>query len=420
MIDTDFGAVRHLKVTDAPFLILENPKARNYCMVTGDWVAAIRDVHENLHALDYGDLFRALGQRGLEDYLKEYIRKHEIKIIYILELFSCEFSLVFIEELRKSCYVFSYFSDIFEYFDNRHRFLAQVLDLAFVDDYFEKFKFKIYGIDSLLMFSSFDVNVYKDFGKDKKKDIDVSFVGRMDRIGRKEYIDFLTRHGFKVEVYGVGSQNGLVSREKMIEILNSSKINLNFTGISCVVENKVESRMRQLKGHCQEAALTNSFVLSENAPLIERLFQIGSEIDVFDNADELLEKVKFYLENDDIRERLAHKAYVRAKEDYDSRKVWKKLLQLIYKKAEDKIFVGRPVFMNANFLKDVNDARIRHLIPFFKEGKLGLFREQVRILFFYDKLWFFRMIFILVHDFLKSLFQQNKNLKKIFKKLLKK
>ncbi len=420
MIDIDFEDVKHLKVNDVPFLILENPHVRNYCTVTGDWIAAIRDVHENLHVLDYRDLFRALGQRGLEDYLKEYIRKHEIKIIYILELFLCEFSLEFIEELRNSCFIFSFFGDVFEHFENRYRYLAQALDLVFVDDYYDKFKFKTYGIDSLLMVSSHDVNVYRDFGKDKKKDIDISFVGRMDRIGRKEYIDVLTRHGFKVEVYGAGSQNGLVSREKMIEILNSSKINLNFTGISCVVENKVESRIKQLKGRCQEVALTNSFVLSQDAPCMERLFHIGSEIDVFYNEDELLRKVNFYLENDEIRERMARKVYARAKEDYDSRKVWKKLLQLIYKKAQDKRLMRRPVFLSGFFSSAVDDSRIRYFFSFLKDSKMKLAGEQAQILFLRDRLWFFRMIFIMVHDFLRSLLQQNPNFKKMFKKLLKK
>lgn len=329
MIDVDFSKIEEQEFGTLPILILEDSNVDCYCTIDKDYASIIQQIHGPTFNLDYRTIYKQLGCRGFKKYLYEYLEKNNIRIIYFRNMPVSEMDLNFIERLRKDYFIFNYFGDVPEHFHNSYRYLSQALDLILVDDYYDKFEFMIYGIESLLLPAAMDAQVYVPLGIGNKK-YDVSFVGRLDRVGRKEFIAFLKQNGIKVEVFGWGSKNGVVDKKEMIEIFNNSKINLNFSGISEVFKNKIESRIKQLKGHCQEIALTKSFVLTEYSLIINRIFEIGSEIDVFYDKNDLLEKVNLYLKNEEKRKQMAQNAYERALKDYDSRRLWKRLLQLIY------------------------------------------------------------------------------------------
>ncbi len=363
MIDVDFSKIPEQKLGTLPILILEDSKSDCYCTINNDYVRIIQQIHSSTFNLNYRNLYKQLGYRGFKKYLYEYLKKNNIRIIYFSDMPISELDLNFIEWLRKDYFIFTYFGDVPEYFDNNYRYLAQVLDLVLVDDYYDKFAFKLYGIESLLLAAVFDAQIYAPLGIENKK-YDVSFVGRMDRVGRKESIAFLKQNGIKVEVFGWGSKNGVVDKKEMIEIFNNSKINLNFTGISEVFKNRIESRIKQLKGHCQEIALTKSFVLTENSPVIHRIFEIGTEIDVFYDKNDLLEKVNFYLKNEEKRKQMSQKAYQRALRDYDAHNAWEKFLQLIYYRARNKKYLKADVTIDGHFLELICLGRIKYILYF--------------------------------------------------------
>ena len=62
---------------------------------------------------------------------------------------------------------------------------------------------------------------------------------------------------------------------------------------------------------------------------MENLFEIGKEIEIFNNKEELLEKVKYYLKHEEERESIARRGYERAKRDYDAKRAVPKLLSTI-------------------------------------------------------------------------------------------
>ena len=67
--------------------------------------------------------------------------------------------------------------------------------------------------------------------------------------------------------------------------------------------------VRQQKGSPVETAMTRSFCLSEYAPSLCVAFEIGKDMEVFYNKEDLLKKVRYYLENEDIRIQMANNAY---------------------------------------------------------------------------------------------------------------
>ena len=149
------------------------------------------------------------------------------------------------------------------------------------------------------------------------------------KVGRDAYVRSLTASGIDLRVYGAGTSAGVVTQPQVIEIYRRSRINLNFTGGSLVTpfdwDLSINRRVRQVKGRCSMIALCGSFVLSEYAPGIERLFHIGKEIDVFHDEDELIEKVRFYLAHEDLREQMAARSYARAVDEYEEAKFGRRL-----------------------------------------------------------------------------------------------
>ena len=52
------------------------------------------------------------------------------------------------------------------------------------------------------------------------KNIFTSHVGRIDRIGRKEYIDEILKAGIKIENFGPGTPGGFINAKKKLMFFN--------------------------------------------------------------------------------------------------------------------------------------------------------------------------------------------------------
>jgi spore maturation protein CgeB len=60
-----------------------------------------------------------------------------------------------------------------------------------------------------------------------------------------------------------------------------------------------------------ELPACKGFMLHVDNEEIRQLYDVGQEIDVFSSADDLCEKIRFYLDNDSIRLQMVEKAYHR-------------------------------------------------------------------------------------------------------------
>jgi spore maturation protein CgeB len=71
------------------------------------------------------------------------------------------------------------------------------------------------------------------------------------------------------------------------------------------------------------------FYLAKNTPGISATFEIGKEIDVFESDEELLEKVKFYLQNENKREQMALAGQKKVLTHYTYKQQMKKIFDWI-------------------------------------------------------------------------------------------
>jgi spore maturation protein CgeB len=131
---------------------------------------------------------------------------------------------------------------------------------------------------------------------------DVSFVGRCYG-ERKNFVDTLKRSRINIATFGQGWKNGnRVSQSDLIKIYNQSKISLNISFAS--KEDKI-----QIKGRDFEAPGCGSLLLTNDTEQIAKYFIPGEEIITYRDASDAADKIKYYLANEDEREKIAKKGY---------------------------------------------------------------------------------------------------------------
>jgi hypothetical protein len=133
-----------------------------------------------------------------------------------------------------------------------------------------------------------------------EKNVPIGFCGNY--VNRKTWIDKLQAgFGLKPDIFVIG--------KGMVEAINSYKIHFNRN-----MSDDVNYRTYETLG-CRTMLLTNP------TPNLDRLFHIWSDLAVYRDEPELIEKVRYYLDHDKDREEMAEKGYqtVKSKHTYNNR-----------------------------------------------------------------------------------------------------
>jgi spore maturation protein CgeB len=171
------------------------------------------------------------------------------------------------------------------------------------------------------------------------RDIDISFVGGA-RLERVSVIKRLRQDGITVSPMGIGWELSLWDRikgkirqkfgignksinaksgktwlgyEEMAEVFERSRINLNFAG-------SFRGKRQQIKARVFEVTASGGFLLTEYCPEIEseKHFIPGKEIACFENYQDMVAKIKYYLAHETEREAIAEAGYRRAMAEHTS------------------------------------------------------------------------------------------------------
>lgn len=177
---------------------------------------------------------------------------------------------------------------------------------------------------------------------DLEKIYDVTFIGQPHGF-RPQIIAAIKKEGINVQVWGHGWDSGRISQEDMIRIFNQSKINLNFTNASIVINPQVDRWYQRFKYHFPR--LTNlvlsftetktpirlfqklmipqikarnfeipgceGFLITDKAEDIEDYYEENGEIVCFKNTRDLIRKIKYYLANPEESLHIAKQGYQR-------------------------------------------------------------------------------------------------------------
>jgi hypothetical protein len=135
---------------------------------------------------------------------------------------------------------------------------------------------------------------------------DVTFVGSRYGI-RERIVDGLRKAGIPIEVFGSGWPNGAVSSARAAEIFGQSRIVL---GVGTVAHNE---DIRTLKLRDFDAPMAGALYVTHRNPDLANLYEEDREIVLYETATECTEKIRFYLDREDERARVARAGLARAR-----------------------------------------------------------------------------------------------------------
>jgi spore maturation protein CgeB len=127
----------------------------------------------------------------------------------------------------------------------------------------------------------------------------------------------LKEHGVEMRVYGYEVGEGLgedflelkqalrgrLFGDRFYEMIKRSKIMLNIPN-----DDHIRIGATRPQG-LMEAAASRTFQIAYNAEDTRAIFDPSTEIVLFDSVDDLVDKIKYYLEHEEERDRIAQNAY---------------------------------------------------------------------------------------------------------------
>lgn len=248
-------------------------------------------------------------------------------------LFEDEIDAATIEGVAREggCPTVNWFADDHWRFDKFSRHIAPSFTLAVTTDPDALPKYRAAGIERVHL-SQWACNrhAYRKVGEQIEHEI--TFVGQPHG-DRAETIARLREAGHEVECWGLGWPAGRLGHDEMVRVFSTSRINLNLSN-SLPPPRTVRARLArmlgrgpegphppQIKGRNFEVPGCGGFLLTERVPHLDRYFELGREVGVYDGVDELVEAVGYWLDHPEERAAVAEAGYRRvlAEHTYDHR-----------------------------------------------------------------------------------------------------
>jgi spore maturation protein CgeB len=288
----------------------------------------------------FRNFYKKRKQKKFENFVISLIRNHNDAdfIIFSKKLFFINKGLLqSFREYTNACFIlFNTVSPIMMENKNAVK-CAKKFDYIFCNDYFHSIQWLELGAENVhqLPIAAAPLDFYKEYVNSKGKNKDVVFVGRLDKDiykNRRESLKFLIKNGIDVKIYsnytGIDSDPILSSQHmgdawygEMHQVTSESKIALNFHGY-----------FMQSGGNMRlfEIPLSHSLQIADRCP--EKWFTDNQEIVVTKTDETLLDKIKYYLNNEEERDIIAKNAYKKTIEEHTYENRVESMLKIIFEK----------------------------------------------------------------------------------------
>lgn len=138
----------------------------------------------------------------------------------------------------------------------------------------------------------------------------VSFVGAAYG-NRRRWIEALRARGIEVACRGHGWPGGAVSGTEAARMVRESVISLNFADSGLHWSGLRPYRSRQVKARTFEVPGGGGFLLTEDAPGLDRYYVPGEEVALFRSPDHAAQEIRRYLAQPALRDRIARAGHAR-------------------------------------------------------------------------------------------------------------
>ncbi len=334
---------------------------------------ALQGIFSKVIPYDYIKRMTEIGVKGVNAEVIKLVRKEHPKYVLWLSA-NYEFQESTFDAIRsKGSIVVGWFFDDEHRFDNYSKWWIPHLDYCVTLDSEAVPKYKALGGRVILEISCEGIPVDRDWSNIRGK-YDVSFVG-LKYLDREQYINKLRNRDIPVHLFGVG-WGGYVPFEEMIDIFGASRINLNFSRAS-------NSNRMGIKGRITEVCLAGGFLLTEYVPGLENYFEIDKEIVCFKNADEMIDKVTYYLNHDEERRAIAQAGWKRAINEYTPfhmlSRVFDEIEEDVTVKGRESSLSSRKLRMPMQIRKKFSEYYLNWGVAFSVENYEGLWKDALAL-----------------------------------------
>lgn len=173
----------------------------------------------------------------------------------------------------------------------------------------------------LFLWTPEDPNFYHD----DKKDVPISFIGRIGKPGRKQIVSRLEEiEGF---VHAGGQRENFLTKEEYAKAYRRSKIAVNFS------QSKIDG-ISQMVGHTMEATQSGCMLLEQDNQETAGMFVPYVDYVPWKDEDDLILKAKYYTEHEDERKEIAKNGNEKAIKYYNSDQWWNRVFDGLAKQLE--------------------------------------------------------------------------------------
>ncbi len=264
----------------------------------------------------------------LQDAVIAKVKESKPDLVFFC-LFADQFKISTLETIAKLTKTMNWFGDDQWRFDNFTSKYAKAFTYCITTDYFSIPKYKSLGVTNVIYSQWAALNVpIEDNPVTMNYEYDISFIGGSHSV-RRWFIAEFKKAGLNVEAFGFGWPNGVVPLERMVQIFQRSKINLNLSNSvnfdlrylthawkNPVVAFKSSKATSQIKARNFEIPFYGGFQLTDYVPTLENYFTLGQELVCYSNVDEAIQLAQHYLTNDLDRERVKAAGILRAREQH--------------------------------------------------------------------------------------------------------
>lgn len=229
---------------------------------------------------------------------------------------------------KTGCKVFGYnnddpFSSSYpKYFWRHYRNGIKYYDHIFSYRYKNIDDYKAISYEKVSLLRSYylkDKNFYMDDLKTEKYKCDVIFIGHFEDDGRDEAIKLLIENGVDIKLYGTTWEkskyyNYFVKKlGNILPLYDNYNLALNSAKIALVFLSKKNNDTYTRR--CFEIPATKTMMMAEYTDDLNSMFKERKESEYFRDKNELLEKVKYYLANEEKIKEIGENGYRRLLDD---------------------------------------------------------------------------------------------------------
>jgi spore maturation protein CgeB len=249
------------------------------------------------------ELVRKHGRAGMNRMLLEAVDRYQPEIMMTV-MFKEEFESTVVDRVTQGMNgrTVNWFCDDQWRFETYSRRWASHFGWAVTTSRAAEQKYVAEGINNVIV-SQWGCNHFLYRPMPVQKRFDVTFVGQPHG-GRPRIISALRRAGIDVSVWGFGWRAGRITQEQMIRVFNESRINLNLSNASV-------GKADQVKGRDFEVPGCRGFMITKHSDELASCYESGLEVETYRDQDDLIDKTRHYLADEERREQVAARGYER-------------------------------------------------------------------------------------------------------------